>query len=91
MGSEPSDFNSLAFRSSCSSPFNSVKIPFNLSYQERVHAGVRKIKLREGTDTAILFGHHDRHLKIIEEEFGVRLLARVSLRSWQLWPIKGFT
>ena len=35
-----------------------------------------KIKLREGTDTAVLFGHHDRHLKIIEEEFGVRLFAR---------------
>lgn len=41
-----------------------------------MHAGVRKIRLREGTDTAILFGHHDRHLKIIEEEFGVRLFAR---------------
>ncbi len=41
-----------------------------------MHAGVRKIKLREGTDTAVLFGHHDRHLKIIEEEFGVRLFAR---------------
>ncbi|MET0514013.1 MAG: PhoH family protein [Nitrospiraceae bacterium] len=37
---------------------------------------MRKIKLREGTNTDILFGHHDRHLKIIEEEFGVRLFAR---------------
>lgn len=38
--------------------------------------GVRKIKLREGTNTAVLFGHHDRHLKLIEEEFGVRCSAR---------------
>jgi phosphate starvation-inducible PhoH-like protein len=37
---------------------------------------VRKIKLREGTNTAALFGHHDRHLKLIEEEFGVRFSAR---------------
>jgi phosphate starvation-inducible PhoH-like protein len=37
---------------------------------------VRKIKLREGTNTAALFGHHDRHLKLIEEEFGIRLSAR---------------
>jgi phosphate starvation-inducible protein PhoH and related proteins len=37
---------------------------------------VRKLKLREGTDTAALFGHHDRHLKLIEEELGVRLSAR---------------
>jgi phosphate starvation-inducible PhoH-like protein len=37
---------------------------------------VRKIKLREGTNTAALFGHHDRNLKILEEEFGVRLAAR---------------
>jgi phosphate starvation-inducible PhoH-like protein len=37
---------------------------------------VRKIKLREGTNTATLFGHHDRHLKLIEEEFGVRFSAR---------------
>jgi phosphate starvation-inducible PhoH-like protein len=37
---------------------------------------VRKIKLREGTNTAALFGHHDRNLKILEEEFGVRLSAR---------------
>lgn len=37
---------------------------------------MRKIKLREGTNTAALFGHHDRHLKLIEEEFGVRFSAR---------------
>jgi phosphate starvation-inducible PhoH-like protein len=37
---------------------------------------VRKIKLREGTNTAVLFGHHDRHLKLIEEEWGLRVSAR---------------
>src|SRR5262249_28118952 len=37
---------------------------------------VRKLKLREGTNTAVLFGQHDRHLKLIEEELGVRLSAR---------------
>lgn len=37
---------------------------------------MRKIKLREGTNTAVLFGHHDRHLKVIEEELNVRLSAR---------------
>jgi len=37
---------------------------------------VRKLKLREGTNTAVLFGHHDRHLKLIEHELGVRLSAR---------------
>jgi phosphate starvation-inducible PhoH-like protein len=37
---------------------------------------VRKLKLREGTDTAALFGHHDRHLKLIEDDLGVRLSAR---------------
>jgi len=37
---------------------------------------VRKIKLREGTNAASLFGHHDRHLKIIEEELGVQISAR---------------
>ena len=37
---------------------------------------MRKLKLREGTNTAALFGHHDRHLKLIEEELGVRLSAR---------------
>ena len=37
---------------------------------------MRKIKLREGTNTAVLFGHHDRHLKLIEEEYGVRCSAR---------------
>ncbi|MGQ0810009.1 MAG: PhoH family protein, partial [Nitrospiraceae bacterium] len=37
---------------------------------------MRKIKLREGTNTAALFGQYDRHLKLIEEEFGVRLSAR---------------
>ena len=37
---------------------------------------MRKLKLREGTNTAVLFGHHDRHLKLIEEDLGVRLSAR---------------
>jgi phosphate starvation-inducible protein PhoH and related proteins len=37
---------------------------------------VRKIKLREGTNTASLFGSHDRHLKLIEEELGVKIAAR---------------
>ena len=37
---------------------------------------MRKLKLREGTNTAALFGHHDRHLKLIEDELGVRLSAR---------------
>ncbi|MCA1958463.1 MAG: PhoH family protein [Nitrospira sp.] len=44
---------------------------------EGVHTSlVRKLKLREGTNTAVLFGHHDRHLKLIEDELGVRLSAR---------------
>ncbi|WP_447600978.1 PhoH family protein [Nitrospira sp. Nam80] len=37
---------------------------------------MRKVKLREGTNTAVLFGHHDRNLKLLEDEFGVRLSAR---------------
>jgi len=37
---------------------------------------VRKIKLREDTNTASLFGSHDRHLKLIEEELGVHISAR---------------
>ena len=37
---------------------------------------MRKLKLREGTNTSVLFGHHDRHLKLIEEDLGVRLSAR---------------
>ncbi len=37
---------------------------------------MRKLKLREGTNTASLFGHHDRHLKLIEDEFGVQVSAR---------------
>jgi len=37
---------------------------------------VKKLKLREGTNTAVLFGHHDRHLKLIEDDLGVRLSAR---------------
>ena len=37
---------------------------------------MKKLKLREGTNTAVLFGHHDRHLKLIEEDLGVRLSAR---------------
>lgn len=37
---------------------------------------MRKIRFREGTNTAVLFGHQDRHLRLIEEEFGVTLSAR---------------
>ena len=37
---------------------------------------MRKIKLREGINTASLFGSHDRHLKLIEEELGIRVSAR---------------
>ncbi|MEP6933842.1 MAG: PhoH family protein, partial [Nitrospirota bacterium] len=37
---------------------------------------MRKLKLREGTNTAVLFGHQDRHLRLIEEDLGVRLSAR---------------
>jgi phosphate starvation-inducible PhoH-like protein len=37
---------------------------------------VRRIKLRDGTNTANLFGRHDRHLKLIEQELGVRIAAR---------------
>jgi phosphate starvation-inducible PhoH-like protein len=37
---------------------------------------VRKLKLREGTNIASLFGSHDRHLKLIEDELGVQLSAR---------------
>jgi len=37
---------------------------------------VRKLKLREGTNTAGLFGHHDLHLKLIEDDLGVRMSAR---------------
>lgn len=37
---------------------------------------MRKLKLREGTNTASLFGSHDRHLKLIEEELGVSVSAR---------------
>jgi phosphate starvation-inducible PhoH-like protein len=37
---------------------------------------VRKIKLREGTNTATLFGRHDQHLRMLEEAFEVRMSAR---------------
>jgi len=37
---------------------------------------VRKIKLPEHTNTASLFGFHDRHLKLIGEEFGISVSAR---------------
>lgn len=37
---------------------------------------MRKLKLSEGTNTASLFGRHDLHLKLIEEELGVRISAR---------------
>ncbi len=35
-----------------------------------------KVKLQEGTDTARLFGSHDRHLKAIEQGMGIRISAR---------------
>ena len=35
-----------------------------------------KVKLREGIDTASLFGSRDVHLKMIEEAFGIRVSAR---------------
>jgi phosphate starvation-inducible PhoH-like protein len=35
-----------------------------------------KVKLREGIDTAALFGSRDVHLKMIEEAFGIRVSAR---------------
>ncbi|WP_447978061.1 PhoH family protein [Candidatus Nitrospira bockiana] len=37
---------------------------------------MRKLKLREGTNTASLFGRQDLHLKLIEDELGVRISAR---------------
>lgn len=37
---------------------------------------MRKIKLREGTNTASLFGSRDLHLKMIETDLGVRISAR---------------
>ncbi|GFO82860.1 MAG: phosphate starvation-inducible protein [Methyloceanibacter sp.] len=37
---------------------------------------MRKLKLREGINTAVLFGYHDRHLKLVEGELGVRMSAR---------------
>ncbi|MBI4402175.1 MAG: PhoH family protein [Nitrospirae bacterium] len=37
---------------------------------------MRKIKLREGTNTASLFGYHDLHLKMIAEDLGVQVSAR---------------
>ena len=35
-----------------------------------------KVKLKEGIDTASLFGSQDLHLKMIEEAFGIRVSAR---------------
>jgi phosphate starvation-inducible PhoH-like protein len=37
---------------------------------------VRKLKLREGTNIASLFGQHDANLKLIESELGVHVSAR---------------
>jgi phosphate starvation-inducible PhoH-like protein len=37
---------------------------------------VRKLKLRDSTNIPALFGHHDRHLKLVEAELGVRISAR---------------
>ena len=35
-----------------------------------------KVKLKEGIDTASLFGSRDVHLKMIDEAFGIRVSAR---------------
>ena len=35
-----------------------------------------RVKLQEGTDTAHLFGSHDRHLKAIEQGLGIYISAR---------------
>ena len=37
---------------------------------------MRKIKLREGTNTVALFGQRDHHLRMLENGFGVQLSAR---------------
>ena len=37
---------------------------------------MRKLKLREGTNVAGLFGHHDRHVRLIEDELDVQVSAR---------------
>ena len=37
---------------------------------------MRKIKLREGTNTVALFGQRDQHLRMLENGFGVQLSAR---------------
>jgi phosphate starvation-inducible PhoH-like protein len=37
---------------------------------------VRKIKLREGTNTATLFGQHDQHLRMLEVELELEISAR---------------
>ena len=37
---------------------------------------MRKLKLRDSTNIPVLFGHHDRHLKLVEAELGVRISAR---------------
>lgn len=39
-------------------------------------SSVRKVKLREGVNLANLFGPHDLHLRLIEEELRVRVSAR---------------
>jgi phosphate starvation-inducible PhoH-like protein len=43
---------------------------------KQAQTAVRKIKLREGINTASLFGRHDQHLKLIEDELEVRIAAR---------------
>ncbi len=37
---------------------------------------IQKLILPEGTDTPSLFGTHDRHLRMVERAYGVRLTAR---------------
>ena len=37
---------------------------------------MRKLKLRDGTNIASLFGRHDVHLKLIEDELAIRISAR---------------
>ncbi|MFY9269411.1 MAG: PhoH family protein [Candidatus Manganitrophaceae bacterium] len=37
---------------------------------------VGKVSLQEGTDAALIFGTYDRHIKMIERAFSVRIMAR---------------
>ncbi|HEY5599503.1 MAG TPA: hypothetical protein VIK48_02330, partial [Candidatus Manganitrophaceae bacterium] len=37
---------------------------------------IEKLNLEEGTDTAALYGSYDRHIKMIERAFSVKVRAR---------------